>query len=381
MEHGLAGPIHVTAPDEELVLPEDEFYLVFEDIFLDTGTQINTFDIEHPLDIWEYQLNGRLGNVLLINGNLNPRITWDLQRPMLMHLWNISNARTLRLGSTGNTLYQVGAARGALNGVQAWDEIPLIFVTPELADSGIIEEGVILGHGDVDARPSVLSDPAEDKGMILSAGQRVSFVWTPKPTEDNKAYLEWHDSLNGTYHAFLDDAGVTYKVGYGDGWRAPRYLLTTKFTSNDAQKSWSPTTDYMTPAENNDAEHFVIRIRDELTDGGIPEGFEVEIHEQPSAFSNGTYMLRVENYTRSTQTLQFTGATLEMYRMSQEDGTQHLIPAGNIGMTDTISVIQREDTNAFAATDLLLHIKDVESLQISKCHFGPRFKLRVLNYF
>ena len=57
--------------------------------------------------------------------------------------------------------------------------------------------------------------------------------------------------------------------------------------------------------------------------------------------------------------------------MSQEDGTQHLIPAGNIGMTDTISVIQREDTNAFAATDLLLHIKDVRITPNFKVPFWP----------
>ena len=59
----------------------------------------------------------------------------------------------------------------------------------------------------------------------------------------------------------------------------------------------------------------VIRIRDELTDGGIPEGFEVEIHEQPSAFSNGTYMLRVENTRAVPKHFNLRALSLEMYRM------------------------------------------------------------------
>ena len=362
MERGLAGAIHVIDSQSQN-LPEDEFYMVFDDILLDTGTQISPFDIENPLDIWEHDLNGRLGNVLLVNGNLNPRITWDLKRPMLLHLLNISNARTLRIASTGNTLYQTGGARGDLNGVRTWEEIPLIYVTPEIADSGIIQEGVVIGHGDVGARPSVLSDPDEERGMIISAGQRTSFVWTPQPTEDDKAYLEWHDSLNGTYHAFLNDGGVTYKVGYGDGWRAPRYLLTTRFTTSNAAQSWTPSEHYKDPTEQNNIETIRVQIHDKLTDGGLPEAFQVTIEEAPTTLANGTYKLLVTNFTRTTQILQFTGATLDTLRITQEDGAEHIIPAGNIGATDTVSIIQRKDNNTLTTAEFLLHIHDVETLE------------------
>ena len=48
---------------------------------------------------------------------------------------------------------------------------------------------------------------------------------------------------------------------------------------------------------------------------------------------------------------------------TQEDGTQHILPAGNVGPTDTISIIQRKDNNTFATIEVLMHIHDAEILE------------------
>jgi VCBS repeat-containing protein len=111
------------------------------------------------------------------------------------------------------------------------------------------------------------------------------------------------------------------------------------------------------------AEIFHIRIKNELTEGGLPEGFQIEIQEQPATFTTGTYVLRIDNLTQTTQTLQFTGATLEVISMAQEDGTQHVIAAGNVGPTDTVSVIQRKSPHAYTTTQALLHIHDADNLE------------------
>lgn len=155
-ERGLAGPLLVEdgRSSHDRNWPEDEAFLVFDDVRLDALAQIETLTPTHPLDRWEHALNGRLGNVLLVNGALSPHVVWPNRKSLRVHLWNLSGAQMLRLSSTQHTFHQTSSARSVLNGTKPWPHIPLVYVTDEMRDGGIFESGQVLNHGDVDVPPA-----------------------------------------------------------------------------------------------------------------------------------------------------------------------------------------------------------------------------------
>tara|TARA_B100000683_G_scaffold135030_1_gene131788 strand:- start:574 stop:2208 length:1635 start_codon:yes stop_codon:yes gene_type:complete len=365
-ERGLIGPILVDAPNPDPDLPQEETFLVFDDIRLDTTTQIATFEPENPLDQWEDRLNGRLGNVLLVNGKLNPDIVWPDGKSMLLHVWNISGAQLLRLSATAHTMHQVASARGPLAGTKSWSDISLIYVTEELIDAGIFESGTVFKHGDVGVPPSVMSDSNPNHGLTLAPGQRASLVWTPTEEKSLDTHLEWHDAKNGKYHAFLNgDGGVVYKAGYGDGWRPPRYLVNTDFVKNDDPMSWHPTASFEPSPAQGGLPKIHLKITEELSDAGLVSFFKLHELEIPSTLEPGVYELWLDNHTHTEHYLQFNGATLEVQKVEDAQNTQHTIPAGNLGVVDTVLFDKAQDIGSRCRTIAQLTIHDAGVFSIT----------------
>ena len=95
VERGLYGVIVVRDPELERRLELDqieEHIIVFDDILLDADMQVvPAFNLTDPLDSVIYQLNGREGNHLLLNGRIAADQTLVVENGKL-HRWRVLNA-------------------------------------------------------------------------------------------------------------------------------------------------------------------------------------------------------------------------------------------------------------------------------------------------
>ncbi len=106
LERGLYGTIISRHPDEPRV--ECELPIVLDDILLDNDGQIEPKDTEHG------QLMGRLGNLLLTNGQTDRRVEVKAGEPTLLRWVNAANARFWDLSIEGHTMQIVATDGGWL---------------------------------------------------------------------------------------------------------------------------------------------------------------------------------------------------------------------------------------------------------------------------
>ncbi len=230
VENGLYGMIVVRDPDEErrLGLPDREHYLVLDDVLLDENGQIAAPFPADPLENAVTQVNGREGNTLLVNGEVNAMGTVERGVPQRLRLVNVSNARFMRVSIAGHRMFRIGGDGGLL---EAPIEIPPIDLVP-----------------DPDSQTGMISDPDPDKGLLLTPGERADVVFTPMG-DDSTIALQWHDIARGRRRASFrpsraDDPANFQEIGLdpdeGDGKRPPQTLLTLELTGERGGDEYVP---------------------------------------------------------------------------------------------------------------------------------------------
>ena len=232
VENGLYGMIVVRDPDEErrLGLPDREHYLVLDDVLLDENGQIAAPFPADPLENAVTQVNGREGNTLLVNGEVNAMGTVERGVPQRLRLVNVSNARFMRVSIAGHRMFRIGGDGGLL---EAPIEIPAIDLVP-----------------DPDSQTEMISDPDPDRGLLLTPGERADVVFTPMG-DDSTIALQWHDIARGRRRASFrprraDDPRGFQEIALdpdeGDGKRPPQTLLTLELTGARGGAEYVPPT-------------------------------------------------------------------------------------------------------------------------------------------
>jgi len=215
VEKGLYGALVVREPevDKQLALPSEETTIIFDDILLDQNGQVAPPSYEQipldPIANATTQLNGREGDVFLINGKALKPISSlgdDLQTvkvhsgtPVRIRLINAANARFFRLSIPNHTIYQIGGDGGLLTAPVAKHPIELLDTTQPLNK---IRARSIQAR---DGEPlDLASDPDLKKGIMLVPGERGDIVFTPNGNAGEFVNLEWHFFPRG-YHGVEDD--------------------------------------------------------------------------------------------------------------------------------------------------------------------------------
>ena len=230
VEKGLSGLIVVRDPDEDrrLGLPESEHYLVLDDVLLNENGQIAEPFPADPLENAVTHVNGREGNILLVNGAVNSVGTVERGVPQRLRLVNVSNARFMRISIEGHRMFRIGGDGGFLE-------------TP-------IEIQPISAVADPDGETEIISDPDPTMGLLLTPGERADVVFTPMGDAPTIA-VQWHDIARGRRRASFrsrraDDPGNFQGIGLDpddrDGKRPPQTLLTLELTGQNGDAEYVP---------------------------------------------------------------------------------------------------------------------------------------------
>ena len=238
VEKGLYGALLVEDPEKNrgLGLPDNEHILVLDDILLDPDGQVAEPFPEDPLENAATQLNGREGNVLLVNGVTQPLAKIRRGQPHRLRIVNAANGRFMRLSIPGHSLYRIGGDGGLLESALAIEPVGLV---PDGGHDGHMN-GMVAASADVDGEEmAMISDPDLSKGILLTPGERADIVFTPHGK--GPLPLEWHDVARGRHSTFYNANG---SIGIGhahdDGKRPPQVLMTFKLIANDSRDDYLP---------------------------------------------------------------------------------------------------------------------------------------------
>lgn len=227
---GMAGPVIFRDPEEDARLEtlgisrENELTLVLDDMLLDESNQPREFATEElGLDpgsrtltasaISEEIMNGREGNVILVNGRETPTVKLRRGVPQRWRIVNVANGRFMRLSVAGHTLYRIGG------------------------DGGLLNEGIAAAP--IENSPN--SNP--ENGILLSPAERADVVFVPSGFQGEELFLEWHDIARGRHSVFTDEFGNVTGLGDDelDGERPPIEIMRIKLVGADPQGApWSP---------------------------------------------------------------------------------------------------------------------------------------------
>ena len=255
VEKGLYGALIVREPeiDKQYNLPSKETTIILDDISLDDSGQIEPpsyqAPITDPIANATTQLNGREGDVFLINGKALEPLTSrgdDIQviqvhsgTPVRLRLINAANARFFRLSIPDHTIYQIGGDGGLLPSPLAKESIPLLNNSIQAKPQARIISAR-------DGEPLVFrSDPDLNKGVMLVPGERSDIIFTPNGDAGDIAYLEWHFFPRG-FHGVEDDGTGNLIINHNhqSALTAPFRILKFEFdeTSKSNQQPYVPPT-------------------------------------------------------------------------------------------------------------------------------------------
>jgi FtsP/CotA-like multicopper oxidase with cupredoxin domain len=238
VEKGLYGALLVEDPDEnrDLGLPENEHILVLDDILLDPDGRVAEPFPTDPLANAATQLNGREGNVLLVNGAADRLAKIRRGRPHRLRIVNTANARFMRLSIPGHTLYRIGGDGGLIESALAVEPVGLV---PDGGHDGHMT-GMAAASADMhDEEMSMISDPDLSKGILLTPGERADVVFTPHGK--GPLSLEWHDVARGRHSTFYKgDGSIGIGHAHDDGKRPPQVLMRFKLIANDSKDDYLP---------------------------------------------------------------------------------------------------------------------------------------------
>ena len=221
VELGLYGMMVVRDPDEDrrLGLPERAHQLVLDDVLLDENGQITGPFPADPLENAVTQVNGRMGNTLLVNGEANTVGMVERGVPQRMRLVNTANSRFMRISIAGHRMFRIGGDGGLL-------EAPI-----EIQPIGLVP--------DPDDPAKLISDPDPAKGLLLTPGERADVMFTP--SGDGPIAVEWHDIARGRQRAFhTSDGTLDLAPDEADGKSPPQTLLMLELTGEGGGDEYVP---------------------------------------------------------------------------------------------------------------------------------------------
>ncbi len=206
IEMGLYGALIVHDPEQvdELDLPESEHVLLLDDILLDDAGQVAPPFPSDPLENTLLQVNGREGNVLLVNGHVLPERLVVRGVPHRLRLINTANTRFMRVSIAGHRMYRISDDGGLLESAVEVEPIGMI--------------------PDPHHPHRMVSDPDPSKGVLLTPGERVDVVFTP--TGSQPIDVEWHDIARGRHTAFYKpDGSIGLGHDHNDGQAQAELLM------------------------------------------------------------------------------------------------------------------------------------------------------------
>jgi FtsP/CotA-like multicopper oxidase with cupredoxin domain len=221
LERGMHGALLVrdTATDDSLELPPDELLLVLDDVLLDAAGEVEPPWPDDPADRASTQLNGREGNVFLVNGRGTPTVQVRPGVPVRMRMVNVANARFYRLSIDGHEMYRVGGDGGLVAEPVA---LPAI--------------GKTMGHHGM----MMVSDPDPSQGIMMVPGERADIVFTPVGREGDVLELRWHDFPRGRHNTVVGNGGmIEVSHAHDDGERMPVAVMKFELTAGERrQEPW-----------------------------------------------------------------------------------------------------------------------------------------------
>ncbi len=228
VEQGLHGLLVVRDPEEDRDLgmppPEREHLIVLDDILLNPdGTIVEPFSGTRD-EVAIEMLNGREGNLLLINGVTQAIMTMEKGVPHRMRVLNAANARFLRASIPDHPFWRIGG------------------------DQGLIEEPIRLEPAATGLRSGVPvpsrhpSDPDPTTGLLLTPAERADVILFPVPPElGGSLHFEWHDTQRGRHSVdFLPDGTVALAHNVPDGTLSSELYGVIQLFGDSDQTEYEP---------------------------------------------------------------------------------------------------------------------------------------------
>jgi len=185
VEKGLAGTLLVADEDDKANLRSiPEHILMLDDILLDNNGQVQPAFVGSIEDILLEKINGREGNVFLVNGQQRPTIQAEIGQPLRLRMVNIANTRFMDVSIPGHELIRIGGDGGLLRTAQTG-----------------------LDH------------------VTLVSGERADIIVTPQGEAGTLLPVHWNDVERGWHSITIDNGQV--KMGHDplDGKRASVVLF------------------------------------------------------------------------------------------------------------------------------------------------------------
>ncbi len=237
VEKGLYGALIVrdAEEDQRLALPRKELVLVLDDILLNASGepdpgQITAFTSSDPVTKATLALNGREGNLILVNGRNFPTINLTVGEPVRVRIINAANTRFFRLSFPDQDVYRIGGDGGLIG------QSEIVTTINPVSSSGV-NCAPHCGHKPSardasSATPTTKSDPNPSKGLMLVPGERADIILTPTAVAGDYAYIDWHDFPRGR-HSIEKNPDDSLKLahgvandGLGTAFRVARFSLT-----------------------------------------------------------------------------------------------------------------------------------------------------------
>ncbi|MCB1119087.1 MAG: multicopper oxidase family protein [Chlamydiia bacterium] len=207
VEKGLSGMLVVRDPKEKkLGLPEHEHFLVLDDMLIDETGEIAPAFPEDPVKR-VMEMFGRMGNVLLVNGQQGLQGHIQNGVPHRFHLVNVSNARFWRLHVPGHQLWKIGS------------------------DGTLFEKPILL--------PPIQCETDCDwtHGIMLTPGERADIIVQPL-TKDKIEWVSYPLSLNsGTMELHPDGSWEWIEL---DDYEPAQTVLTLHLDGKETQMAYIP---------------------------------------------------------------------------------------------------------------------------------------------
>ena len=201
VEKGLYGAIIVTNQAREAFLGFDaieEHVLFFDDILLDASDQVvPAFSFSDPLQNAAYQLNGREGNLLLVNGKAasTAEIVVPNGQPQRWRIVNVANTTFMRLDFQNDTegldeaIYMVGTDGG-------FQDVP--FQALPVSVTGL--------QGPDHPQQALINQMGE--GVYATPGERYDVIFTPIGNDGETFTVYNADWFRGRHVPTYNSAGM-----------------------------------------------------------------------------------------------------------------------------------------------------------------------------
>jgi FtsP/CotA-like multicopper oxidase with cupredoxin domain len=201
---GLYAPLIVEDPDEgklvEMgILPADRQTLVLSDVST-YGGEVISVEIDNAMEI----MNGTEGELLMVNGQLNPTIEVGKGDGVRLQLLNSSITRFYRLRVPGHKLIRIGGEGGLLD--KARHEGGSVRATIKNLDGDLIGERTV----------SLRHDTGE---IVLGPAERADVVLIPKGDVGETIQLRWEDYARGRHGMWMEGDEMVMGDADDDGTR------------------------------------------------------------------------------------------------------------------------------------------------------------------